>query len=80
MDDAPLFEDPPYRVCKPRKRARWVNWGGPATTCDDCALLMGTQQATFAARTALWGLQRKDGTVGAYCTPHARQRGWTVPR
>lgn len=75
-----LFEDPPYRKCRPRKRERWTNWDGPTTTCDDCALLIGTHEAPFAARKALWGLQRTDGSVGAYCSPHARQRGWTVPR
>lgn len=80
MDDEPLFDVPWYRQCRPRKRARWINWAGPTTTCDDCALLIGTREAPFAARTALWGLQRPEGSVGAYCSPHARQRGWTVPR
>ena len=78
MVDVPLFPTPDYRRSRPRKVERWGPWKGPTTTCDDCALLIGTQQATFTARAALYGLSRTDGTVGAYCTPHARERGCTA--
>ena len=75
MADLPLFPDPEYRRSRKRDFEHWGPWKGPRTTCDDCALLIGTQKATFAARAALYALNRTDGSVGAYCTPHARQRG-----
>lgn len=79
MSDA-LFDEPWYRVCEPREVKRWVNWAGPKTTCDDCALLIGTGEATFPASPAVWGLQRTNGTVGAYCGPHALDRVWKAPK
>lgn len=73
MSDA-LFDLPDSRIAEPRERPEWRPWTSERTTCDDCALSIGTQQSVFAAEDAALALLRVDGTVGAYCVPHAREK------
>ena len=75
MTDQPLFDVPDDRKGRRRPFEHWGPWRGERTTCDDCALLIGTKTARHPIRNALYALNRVDGTIGAYCTPHARERG-----